>query len=159
MKIATKSLVVGITLLASTGLAQASAPASCDGEGRPPMAHHLKKMARELGLSPQQKQQVQDIFKKNKPQVQPLFQDLVTERRALRTLIQADTIDETAIRAQSAKVAAIQADLAVQRAHTAQELRAVLTPEQIDKFRAIQQKRDQRMDKFRDRDAQKAGKE
>ena len=159
MKIATKSLVVGITLLASTGLAQASNPGSWDGEGRPPIAHHLKKMARELGLSPQQKQQVQDIFKKNKPQAQPLFQNLVTEKRALRALIQAETIDEAAIRAQSAKVAAIQADLAVQRAQTAQELRTVLTPEQIEKFKAIQQKRDQRMDKFRDRAGQKTGKE
>ena len=78
----------------------------------------------------------------------PLLKQLATERRALRTIIQAEAVDEAAIRAQSAKVAAIEADLAVQRAHGAQEIRKVLTPEQIQKFKAIQERRDSKLDRF-----------
>ena len=73
---------------------------------------------------------------------------MVAERRSLRTLIQAETVDEAAIRAQSAKVAAVAADLAVQRAHGAQEIRKVLTPEQIQKFKSLQEKRDSKFDRF-----------
>jgi periplasmic protein CpxP/Spy len=81
---------------------------------------------------------------------------VVIERRALRTLIQADTIDEAAIRAQSAKVAAIEADLAVQRAHSAQDFRKVLTPEQLQKFKAMQDQRDSKRDKFLSRSAKES---
>lgn len=42
------------------------------------------------------------------------------------------------IRAQSAKVASLEANLAVQRAHVAQDLRWVLTPDQIEKLKKMQ---------------------
>jgi protein CpxP len=73
--------------------------------------------------------------------------------------VQAETVDEAAIRAQATKVAAVEADLAVQRAHGAQEIRKVLTPEQIQKFKAIQEKRDSKLDSFRSRPDRKNGQE
>src|SRR6185369_9742515 len=114
--------------------------------------HNFKKMAKELGLSVQQKKDIKTIIKKSQPQTHPLLKQLVAERRALRSLIQADTIDEAAIRAQSAKVAAIEADLAVQRALIGQEVRKVLSPEQVQKQRELQAKRDRKRDEAFSRD-------
>jgi len=115
-------------------------------EGAAPAGRHRSNMATELGLSTQQQQSVKDVFAQSRPQAAPLMKQLKVERRSLRVLIQADTIDEAAIRAQSAKVAAVEADLAVQRAHVAQQMRAILTPEQVQTFKALQAKRDSRMD-------------
>jgi protein CpxP len=72
----------------------------------------------------------------------------VTERRALRDTIHAETIDETAIRAQAAKVASLEADLAVQRAHVSHDIRAVLTPDQLEKLKEMQIDVDARIDGF-----------
>jgi protein CpxP len=118
-------------------------------DGSLPVGHHFNKMATELGLTNQQKQNVKDIFVKIRPQTEPLMKQLKTERRALRSLIQAETIDDAAIRAQSAKVAVVAADLAVQKAHVAQQIRTVLTPEQVQKFKELQANRDSRMDEKR----------
>jgi protein CpxP len=106
-------------------------------------------MAKDLGLDAQQKGQVKDILNNNHVQAKPLMDKLVLERRTLRTLIQSETIDEAAIRAQSAHVASAEADLAVNRAQVAQKLRAILTPDQVQKFKSLQEKRDHRMDEHR----------
>jgi protein CpxP len=152
MKIALRSLTALAALAAITSFAPISAHAhsSCDGPHGYRHGHHFKKMAAELGLSDQQQLQIKEIMKKNRPRFEPLMQQKKTEQRALRTLIQGDTIDDGAIRAQAAKLSAVEADLAVQRAHGAQEIRKVLTTEQVKKFRELQAKRDQRMDAFHD---------
>ncbi|MBK5274552.1 MAG: Spy/CpxP family protein refolding chaperone [Desulfuromonadales bacterium] len=146
MKIVIRNLAAGAALLAALALVPATAPAYMGGDGPPQSGSHFKKMAKELHLTPQQKQQIKDIFAKNRSSAQPLMKQLMTERRSLRNLVQADTIDEAGIRAQSANVAAVQADLAVNRAHVAQEMRAVLTPEQIAKSRELQAQRDKKME-------------
>ena len=93
---------------------------------------------------------MKEVFKKNQPQVKPIFTKLINEKREMRTLIQSGSADETAIRAQAAKVASVEADLAVQRAQTAKQFRAILTPGQIEKFKAIQKEQDTKFDKFRE---------
>ena len=72
----------------------------------------------------------------------------MTEKREMRALIQSGSADEAAIRAQAAKVAGAEADLAVQRAQMARQFRAILTPAQVEKFKAIQKEKDARFDKF-----------
>jgi Spy/CpxP family protein refolding chaperone len=100
----------------------------------------------QLGLTDQQKVQVKTILRSYQPTLGPLVKEVVTERRALRDTIRAQTIDETAIRAEAAKVASLEADLAVQRAHVADDIRAVLTPEQIQKLKNMQIDADARFD-------------
>jgi len=107
-------------------------------------------MAKKLALTDQQKAQMKEVFKKNQPQVKPIFTKLITEKREMRTLIQSGSTDEAAIRAQAAKVAGIEADLAVQRAQMAKQFRAILTPQQVEKFKAIQKEKDAKFDKFRE---------
>ena len=114
--------------------------------------HHERfaELADKLALSDQQKARMKEVFKKNQPQVEPIFTKLINEKREMRTLIQSGSADEAAIRAQAAKLAGIEADLAVQHAQMAKQFRAILTPEQVEKFKAIQKEKDARFDKFRE---------
>jgi len=112
----------------------------------PAKGHFQKQLAR-LGVTGDQKAQVKAILRKYQPTAGPLVQQVVTERRALRDAIRSDTIDETAIRAQAAKVASLEADLAVQRAHIAHDIRAVLTPDQLQKLKDMQVNADARVDR------------
>ena len=109
----------------------------------------FKKMARQLGLTDQQKAQAKELFQTNRAQNKPLFGALMTARHDLRAMIQSGAADETAIRAQSAKVAAAQADLAVKRAQATKQFLALLTPDQVTKLKAIQAKRELKFQKFR----------
>jgi protein CpxP len=99
-----------------------------------------------LGVTDEQKAEVKAILRKHQPAVEPLIKQVVAERRTLRDTIRAETIDEAGIRAQAAKVASLEADLAVQRAHVAHEIRAVLTPEQLEKLKETQVDVDARID-------------
>lgn len=107
--------------------------------------HFLKRLAKQLNLSDQQVAQIKASFEKRRSTVKPLMANLHNERKQLHTLIMSGTADETAIRAQSAKVAAVQADLAVLRAQGAREMMAVLSPDQQAKFKALQEQREKKM--------------
>ncbi|MCL5022713.1 MAG: Spy/CpxP family protein refolding chaperone [Nitrospirae bacterium] len=87
-----------------------------------------------LGLTDQQKEQLKDISAKYKPTLRPVIRQYRAESRQLRKLIHATVLDDGAIRAQAATVASFGADLAVQRAHLIQDVRSVLTPDQISKL-------------------------
>ena len=104
------------------------------------------RLAKALGLSKEQSEQVKAIFRKHRDEIAPLRKEMVSGRRELRNLIQSDKPDEAAIREQVRKIAATGGNLAVRWAKVAQEVRTVLTPEQIQKFRALQEKRDRRID-------------
>ncbi len=101
-----------------------------------------------LGITDAQKAQIKDILRKNQPTVQPLVKEFVADRRALRDLIHAETVDEGAIRAQVAKLAKVGADVAVARAHVAHDIRGVLTPEQIKQLSEMKEDVDVRIDHF-----------
>jgi periplasmic protein CpxP/Spy len=104
------------------------------------------RLAKALDLSKEQTEKVTAIFRKHRDETAPLRKEMVSERRQLRDMIQSDKPDEAAIREQVKKIAATDGDLAVRRARVSQEVRAILTPEQIQKFRALQEKRDRRID-------------
>lgn len=161
MKKVLRSLLVVTALTAATStlaLADTTAPAAApqaatDSDAAQPAhfggKHHrshrfFARLARKLQLTDQQKAQAKELFRSNRDQAQPLLASLRTERHQLRTLVQSGTADEAALRAQSAKLAAIQADLVVQRAQAAKQFQALLTPDQLTKLKQIQAKREQR---------------
>jgi periplasmic protein CpxP/Spy len=113
----------------------------------PPHGGHFIRTLESLGLTAAQKQEVKAILKDNAPTVKPLVEKFAAERRQLRTLVQAEHIDETAIRAQSVKIASLEADMAINRARIGQQVRAILTPEQRLKAEELFQKADARMDR------------
>ena len=133
-----------LTAVAVAGVLGASAWAFQGGEGRAFFAERLA----ELGVTSAQKAQVKAILRQHQPTVEPMIHQFVAERRKLRDTIRADAIDEKAIRAQAAKVAGIEADLAVQRAQIVHEIKPVLTPEQIEKLKDMQVDVDERIDGF-----------
>lgn len=149
MRTAVKLFATAAAVAATVSFSSIQASAFMGDEGMPPAGRQFKKMATELGLSVQQQDEIKSIIAKNRPLAEPLMKQLHSEHRALRNLVQADTVDEAAIRAQIAKAGALQGDLAVQRAKLSKEIRAILTPEQIQKFKDIQAKRDSQMDKKR----------
>jgi periplasmic protein CpxP/Spy len=99
--------------------------------------HGFANIAEKLGLSAEQKVKVKEIFEKNRQEAQPLRKELMAAKRDLRGLSLAEKTDEAAIRAQAAKLAGIEADMAIHRARVSSQIRAILTPEQQDKFRSL----------------------
>lgn len=106
------------------------------------------RLAKKLGLTDQQKTQAKALYQKNREQAKPLVANMMVERHKLRDLIHSGSADETAIRAQFAKVSAIQADLTVQRAQAAKQFLAILTPDQQTKLKAIQARRAEKREEF-----------
>ena len=137
-----------IALVMAVGVASAVDTNTNDG-GRPHRFGHRMRMMhalKQVGVTDAQKEQIRGILREQRPQVQPLRKQLVQERRALRDAIQQSPVNESAIRTQSARVAQVQADLAVQRARIADKVRAVLTPDQVSKLKELQAQRDARVD-------------
>ena len=175
MKNALRSLVLVAGIASATALGcnfaladdttTTAAPAQTQGvhqhgchKGKHQRGHRFFKiLARKLSLTDQQKSQAQAIFKANRATAKPLFTSLMTEKHQLRTLIMSGTADEAAIRAESAKVASIEADLAVQRANGAKQFQALLTPDQQAKLKALQAKWGQKCQKSRHHEANPEG--
>jgi len=110
-----------------------------------------------LGLTDEQKARLKDTLQAHKATVKPLVDKLVAERRALQDLIHTGKADEAAVRAQAGKIAAVEADLAVERAKIVAELRPVLTEEQIKKLQEMKGEFRDRVDQFRERVAKHRG--
>lgn len=108
---------------------------------RGPERGHFKRMARELALTDQQKSAAKTLWEKGRDANRPLMEALRSERRQLHALIRSGNADEGAIRAQAAKVASVEADLAVRRGEQAKRFIALLTPEQAAKLKEIQGRR------------------
>ena len=133
--------------LADDTAAAPAAPAATQAQGehrhgcQMGKRHHrhraFARIAKKLGLSDQQKAQAKAIFQENRALAKPTLVSLRAERQQLRDLIQSGSADEGAIRAESAKVSGLQADLAVQRAKGAKQLLALLTPDQQAKWQAL----------------------
>jgi len=150
MKNTISALTVTAALLA--GLAANSMAAdreACNGPPPgPPHAGRLIKTLESLGLSTEQKQQVNTVLKDNEPTVRPLVKKFVAERRQLRTIIHTEPVDDAAIRTQITKIASLEADMAINRAHIGQKIRTILTPEQRQNAEELFKKADARIDRF-----------
>ena len=133
-------VLVGLAaLLACAGIAQAD-PGGWGGEpcGKH-QRHHGKEMAQKLGLTDAQKAQAKAIFQGNREVVKPIITSLRTEQKSLQALIHADPVDEAGIRAETAKIAGIQADLNVNRAKVGAQFRTILTPAQLAILKTLPQ--------------------
>lgn len=127
-------------LTAFVSIAQADG-GGCGGEqfGKH-QQHNFMKIAKKLGLTDAQKAQAKAIFGGNKDVVKPIIASLHTEQTNLRALIHADTVDVAAIRAETAKISSIQADLNVNRAKIGAQFRAILTPAQLATLKTFHKK-------------------
>jgi len=100
-------------------------------------------LQKSLGL-PTHKKFRQWRFFRAKYVLKPIITTLRTELEKLHALLHADTVVETAIRAETANIALIEADLNVHRAKIGVQFRAILTPEQLTTLKATQKEKPHR---------------
>lgn len=150
MKIMLTVGAAGMVALGSIALAGPGFGGREGGFRRGGFGNRLR-LGERLGLTEEQRGQIKSILENHKGEMRPLAEKMLTERKALRELIQAGTVDEAAIRAQVAKAAAVEADLAVARAKIAQEVLPLLTPEQKQRAKELKAEAEKRGAEFRER--------
>jgi periplasmic protein CpxP/Spy len=127
---------------------QAAAPFSGRGPGGPggrgrfggpggPMGM-LPMLGRQIDLTDAQKDQIKAIADSHNDDWTALATRARAAHQALNAAVMADTIDEALIRQKSAEVAAVDADVAVARAHAKAEVFQILTADQKTKLKALQ---------------------
>lgn len=154
-----KSLIVAaLAGFLSCGLALAQGP---DGPGPggpppggpgfggpPPMEHMFHdrqfgrwwndpQLAQQIGLTDQQKQQMDQIFLQHRLKLIDLNANLEKQQVLFRPMIEADQPDETKILAQIDAIAQARAELEKADARMLFDTRKVLTPEQWQKLKAL----------------------
>ncbi len=103
--------------------------------------YRLNMLCEELGLTGDQRVALKKMLKEHRKDLQPQVESVMAKGRTLRELILAETPDQTAIRKASADLGNAIADLAVQASVLAKEARSILTPQQVERFREIRQRR------------------
>lgn len=96
-----------------------------------PGPKHVLGMADHLGLSPDQRDRISAISAKMSAAAVPLGRAIVDAERRLNAGFAAGTMDEPALRAQTARIAEMQGRLRAVHLSAHLATRAVLTPEQI----------------------------
>ncbi len=90
---------------------------------------------RGLDLTDDQKAQLKKIAEARRGDFEAADQKVRTARDGMRALVEGDSINESAIRAKSAEIAAAEADLMILNARVRQESLQVLTSEQQAKLK------------------------
>jgi Spy/CpxP family protein refolding chaperone len=115
------------------------APDQAQGQNREHHGDHGRwwdnpHVAQKIGLTDAQKQQMDEIFEKHRPQLKELNATLKKEEATLHPLLQADNLDEHKVLRQIDVVAQARANLEKANARMLFGLRKVLTPDQWKKL-------------------------
>ena len=102
-------------------------------EGRPDLK-------RELGLTPEQRQRIQQMNQARRPLMKAATGRLREANRALDAAIYADSLNEEDVAARLRDFQEAEAEVAKLRFRAELELRKVLTPEQLGKFRYLRER-------------------
>jgi len=106
----------------------------------------LQRIADKLDLTADQRTQIKTILQGEKDALKPLVASLRAERKNLREAIRAKDASETTVRAASARVAGVEADLAVERFKLYGKISPILTEEQRQKAADLQARADEWID-------------
>ncbi len=140
--------ICGVALLAAALPALAQPPARGPHgphDGGPGFmdGHRFEHLAERLDLSEGQRDALRQALEDGAAEGREARRGLFEARRALGEQIHAEVFEEAAIREAAAAVAAFEADLAVERARHAQEMRRILTPEQLAQLQEMREERRQ----------------
>jgi protein CpxP len=125
------------------GLTSAPAQDTNSAAGtRPGRGQILQRIAKKLNLTDDQKSQIKAVLGGEKDTLKSLFGQLHDARKNLRAAIHAGDANETAVRAASAKVAGVEADLAVERMKLYGKIAPILTDQQRRKIADFEQRFD-----------------
>jgi Spy/CpxP family protein refolding chaperone len=106
----------------------------------------LQRAREKLGLTDEQIAKIKSELNAEKETLTELLSQLHEARVGLRDAIQAADANETTVRAASAKVAAVEADLAVERLKLYGRISPILTTQQRDQIMEFQAKLDDFVD-------------
>lgn len=111
------------------------------GGPRGPMGMRNGPGFRQLDLTDDQKAQVKAIAESHQAEFKAVGEKMRAARQGMRALVEADTLDEAAVRAKSIEVAAAEADAAILNAKVRTQTLQVLTAEQLAKHKELQAQR------------------
>ena len=142
------AVLFGLTLLLFPLCAEAAAQEQDEPQapqqGPPQNPARALNLMQRLNLSREQRQQLREIRRESEPGRRDLARRLRLARRALDEAIYADAADEALVEQRSRELAALQSQLARQRALTELKVRRVLTDEQLRLFRSLRQEAQRR---------------
>ncbi len=144
-----KKLLVSTLAAAVTGggfLAFQSQAAQGAGLARRAPGRLLERAREKLGLTDSQAAQIKAALKAEKDTLTGLISRLHVARVGLREAIQSADATETSVRVAAAKVATVEADLAVERLKLYGKISPILTAEQREKVNEIQARLDDLVD-------------
>ena len=119
------------------------------GPGGPGGPIGLGRGFRNLDLTDDQKAQLKKIAEARRSDFEAAGQKVRAAREGMRALIEADSINESAIRAKSVEIAAAEADVMILNAKVRQESLQVLTSEQQAKLKEQRSARESKQRKPR----------
>lgn len=105
----------------------------------------------ELGLTGEQMQQIKRLNLERKPLLMEAQRRVREAMRNLDRAIYADTVNETEIAGRLKDLQTAQAEIAKLRLHNELEVRKLLTPEQLIKFRELRRRFAERRENFENR--------
>jgi protein CpxP len=105
----------------------------------------LPMLGPQLNLTDAQKDQIKTLAASHKDEWKALADRARTAHEALNDAVTADAVDESLIRQKSADVAAVDADLAIARAHARTEVLQILTADQKAQLKTMQGEMKKRM--------------
>jgi Spy/CpxP family protein refolding chaperone len=109
------------------------------------------KIFEELGLTREQIQQIRRINQDRKPVMQDAQAKWREASRALDAAIYSDTASDEEVKARTKDAQLAQAELIKERALTEYQIRKILTPDQLIKFRQLREQLMQRMNELKNR--------
>ena len=138
--------ILTVTLAAVLNLGGLATTPSLAAETSPPAQplrqRIFQRIADKLNLTDDQKAQIKTILSGERGTLQPLLSRLHDARKNLRAAIRASDASEAAVRAASAQVADVEADLAVERMKIFGKIAPILTDEQRRKIADLEQNAD-----------------
>ena len=140
---------LSITLAAALNLGGWMATPSLAADSPAPASPRERipqRLAEKLNLTDDQKAQIKTVLSGEKDTLVPLLGQLHDARKALRAAIHASDATEAAVRVAAARVAAVEADLAVERMKIYGKIAPILTDEQRQKIADFEQRADSFVD-------------
>ena len=140
-------LVLASTALATGGLfVFKSQAADTSAAQQPPRQQWLERAQEKLGLTDEQVAQIKTELQGEVEAVKGLITKLHDARMGLRDAIQSSGATEASVRAAAAKVATVEADLAVERLKLYGRISPLLTADQREQVKQFQSKIDDFLD-------------
>ena len=141
-----KALVFA-TLLISLAVAPAYAKrhgwdGSFDHDGKGP--EHSEQFKRALDLTPQQEADLKRIHNASKEETASLRQETKANSGAIRSVFEAEILDELRLRELTSEQAKLHADMMIEKHATREKVDQILTPEQQKKHKEFRQQRMER---------------